>query len=174
MDRPYKTYDVRMARQRGHPHVHVVERCPQCYAQRSSRVAPEEKILRKAAGKWSKEFCKVAETQNAQGLKVIRYAASTGPQGIIMDEDKWNWNCMQQLQEDEDRREPAATTWAAEFLLRSKESREFLGSWMNSKATHEGAKRRATQVITCSFPCRKWLHMIYPQIKPAVRVMSTR
>ena len=73
---------------------------------------------------------------------------------------------MQQLQEDEDRREPAATTWAAEFLLRSKESRDFLGSWMNSKATHEGAKRRATQVITCSFPCRKWLHMIYPQISP--------
>ena len=44
MDRPYKTYDVRMARQRGHPHVHVVERCPQCYAQRSSRVAPEENL----------------------------------------------------------------------------------------------------------------------------------
>ena len=42
-----------------------------------------KKILRKTAGKWSKEFCKVAETQNAQGLKVIRYAANTGPQGII-------------------------------------------------------------------------------------------
>ena len=125
-----------------------------------------KKILRKAAEKWSKEFCKVAETQDAQGLKVIRYTASTGPQGIIMDADKWNWKCMQQLQEDEDRRGPAATTWAAEFLLRSEESRDFLGSWMNSKATHEGAKRRATQVITCSFPCRKWLHMIYPQISP--------
>ena len=125
-----------------------------------------KKILRKAAGKWSKEFCKIAETQDAQGLRVIRHSASNGPQGIIMDATKWDEMCMQQLQEDEDRREPAATTWAAEFLLRSNESREFLGSWMSSKATHEGAKRRATQVITCSFPCRKWLHMIYPQISP--------
>ena len=27
---------------------------------------------------------------------------------------------------------PAATTWAAEFLLRDGESREFLGLWINS------------------------------------------
>jgi hypothetical protein len=54
----------------------------------------------------------------------------------------------------------AATTWAAEFLLRAGESREFFGSWINSGAIHEAKKRRATQVITCSFPCGKWLHMI--------------
>jgi hypothetical protein len=65
---------------------------------------------------------------------------------------------MLQLQEVEDRKTPAATTWAAEFLLRKGESREFLGLWITSGAIHEAKKRRATQIITCSFPCGKWLH----------------
>jgi hypothetical protein len=57
-----------------------------------------------------------------------------------------------QLQEAEVRKTPAATTWAAGFILRAGESREFLGSWINSGAIHETKKRRATQVIKCSFP----------------------
>jgi hypothetical protein len=48
---------------------------------------------------------------------------------------------MLQLQEVEDRKTPAATTWAAEFLLRKGESREVLGLWITSGAIHE-AKRR--------------------------------
>ena len=38
--------------------------------------------------------------------------------------------CMLQLQEAENWHKPAATTWAAEFLLREGESRECLGSWL--------------------------------------------
>ena len=52
-----------------------------------------------------------------------------------------------QLQEADNWEKPAATTWAAEFLLRDGESREFLGSWINSSAVHEAKKRRAKQVI---------------------------
>jgi hypothetical protein len=37
---------------------------------------------------------------------------------------------MLQLQEGEDRKTLAATTWAAEFLLREGDSREFLGLWI--------------------------------------------
>jgi hypothetical protein len=44
---------------------------------------------------------------------------------------------MLQLQEVGERKSPAATTWAAEFLLRAGESREFLGLWINSGAFHE-------------------------------------
>jgi hypothetical protein len=73
---------------------------------------------------------------------------------------------MLQLQEVEDRKTPAATTWAAEFLLREGESREFLGLWITSGAYHEAKRRRATQVITCSFPCEKWLHMIGARANP--------
>jgi hypothetical protein len=73
---------------------------------------------------------------------------------------------MLHLQEAEDRKAPAATTWAAEFLLRVGESREFLGVWINSGAIHEAKRRRATQVITCSFPCGKWLHMIGARASP--------
>ena len=65
-----------------------------------------------------------------------------------------------QLQEAENWNKPADTTWAAEFLLREGESRECLGSWINSSVVHEAKKRRAKQVITCSFPCGKWLHRI--------------
>jgi hypothetical protein len=73
---------------------------------------------------------------------------------------------MLQLQEADNWEKPAATTWAAEFLLRDGESREFLGSWINSSAVHEAKKRRAKQVITCSFPCGKWLHMIGARASP--------
>ena len=61
---------------------------------------------------------------------------------------------------------PTTTTWAAEFLLREGESREFLGSWIRSGAVHEAKKRRAKQVITCSFPCGKWLHKIGARASP--------
>jgi hypothetical protein len=37
-----------------------------------------------------------------------------------------------QFQEVEGRKTQAATTWAAEFLLRADGSREFLGSWINN------------------------------------------
>jgi hypothetical protein len=69
---------------------------------------------------------------------------------------------MLQLQEVEDRKTPAAATWAAEFLLRAEESSDcfLVGSRINSNNIHEAKRRRATQVITCSFPCEKWLHMI--------------
>jgi hypothetical protein len=67
---------------------------------------------------------------------------------------------MLQLQLAEDRKTPAATTRAAEFLLKAGESRSFLGSWIHSGPIHEAKKRQATQVLTCSFPCGKWLHMI--------------
>jgi hypothetical protein len=67
---------------------------------------------------------------------------------------------MLQLQVAENWNKAAATTWSADFLLREGESRECLGSWINSSAVNEAKKRRAKQVITCSFPCGKWLHMI--------------
>jgi hypothetical protein len=67
---------------------------------------------------------------------------------------------MLQLQEADNWKKQAATTWAAEFLLREGESREFLGLWINSSSVQEAKKRRVKQVITCSFPCGKWLHMI--------------
>jgi hypothetical protein len=67
---------------------------------------------------------------------------------------------MLQLQEAEHRQSPGATTWATEFLIREGESREFFGLWFASGAIHEAKKRRATQVIKCSFPYGKWLHMI--------------
>jgi hypothetical protein len=73
---------------------------------------------------------------------------------------------MLQLQEAENWNKPAATTWAAEFLLREGERRECLGSWMNSNALNEAKKRRAKQVITCSFPCKKWLYRIGVRTSP--------
>jgi hypothetical protein len=70
------------------------------------------------------------------------------------------------LQETDNWARPTTTTWAAEFLLRAGESREFLGSWINSSAVHEAKKRRVKQVITCTFPCGKWLHMIKARASP--------
>jgi hypothetical protein len=55
---------------------------------------------------------------------------------------------MLQLQEADNWENPAATTWAAEFLLKDGENREFLGSWINSSAVHEAKKRRVKQQET--------------------------
>jgi hypothetical protein len=60
------------------------------------------------------------------GLPSIGQVASTGAQSDLMDSAHWVWRCMLQLQEAENWNEPAATTWAAEFLLREDESREFV------------------------------------------------
>ena len=81
---------------------------------------------------------------------------------------------MLQLQEAENWKKTAATTWAAEFLLREGESRECLGSWINSSAVHEAKKRRAKQVITCSSPCGKWLHRIGVRKSPGCELLQKK
>jgi hypothetical protein len=40
-----------------------------------------------------------------------------------MNKERWGRRCMLQLQEAENWNKPAATTWAAEFLLREDENR---------------------------------------------------
>ncbi len=115
-----------------------------------------QEAMNPAVANWGKTF--LCDT-NA-GLRNISQAASMGVQGDLMSNERWGRECMLQLQEDENWNKPTATTWAAEFLLREGESRECLGSWINSSAVHEAKRRRAKQVITCSFPCGKWLHMI--------------
>ena len=51
---------------------------------------------------------------------------------------------MLQLQVAENWNKSAATTWAADFLLREGESRECLGSWINSSAVNEAKKTSQT------------------------------
>ena len=95
-----------------------------------------------------------------------QHSLGVGIKCDLMDSTRWGWECMLQLQETEYRKAPAATTCATEFLLRVGQSGEFLGLWINSGAIHEAKRRRATQVITCSFACGKWLHMIGARASP--------
>jgi len=125
-----------------------------------------QRVLDRAGTNWNKNFLISADV----GRQSIRLSASAGVQSDLMDTDRWGRRCMLQLQEAENWNEPAATTCAAEFLLREGESRECLGSWINSSAVHEAKKRRAKQVITCSFPCGKWLHMIGARKRPGCEV----
>jgi hypothetical protein len=106
-----------------------------------------QKALNQAENNW-KAFLGSTDTR----LHRIGQTARTGAQSDFMDSTRWGWSCMLQLQGADNWETPADTTWAAEFLLKDGESREFLGSWINSSAVHEAKKRRAKQVITCSFP----------------------
>jgi hypothetical protein len=115
-----------------------------------------QRVLDRAGTNWNKNFLLSADA----GRQNIRQSASAGVQSDLMDAEGWGRRCMLQLQEAENWNKPAATTWAAEFLVWKGESRECLGSWINSSAVHEAKTRRAKQVITCSFPCGKWLYMI--------------
>ena len=121
-----------------------------------------QKALDRAGTNWNKTFLISTDV----GLRSIRQTASAGAQSDLMNKERWGRRCMLQLQEAENWNKPAATTWVAEFLLRECESRECLGSWINSNAVNEAKKRRAKQVITCSFPCGKWLHRIGVRTSP--------
>jgi hypothetical protein len=121
-----------------------------------------QKALDRAGTNWNKTFLISTDV----GLRSIRQTASAGAQSDLMNKERWGRRCMLQLQEAENWNKPAATTWAAEFLLREGESRKCLGSWINSNAVNEAKKRRAKQVITCSFPCGKWLHRIGVRTSP--------
>ena len=123
----------------------------------------KQRVLTKAARNWSKEFLRITD----MGWGRVQQAASAGVTSDLMDSKRWGWECMIGLQEAENRQSPGATTWAADFLNRDGESRENLGLWFTSGAVHEAKKRRATQVITCSFPCGKWLHMIKARASPS-------
>jgi hypothetical protein len=111
-------------------------------------------------------WCKTFLRDTNAGLRSISQAASMGVQGDLMSNERWGRECMLQLQEDENWNKPTTTTWAAEFLLREGESRELLGSWIRSGAVPEAKKRRAKQVITCSFPCGQWLYKIGARANP--------
>jgi hypothetical protein len=100
-----------------------------------------QRVLTKAAGNWIKEFLRTTD----KGWGRVQQTAGAG----VTSES------------------PGATTWDADFLNREGESREFLGMWFASGAVHEAKKRRATQVITCSFPCGKWLHIIKARASPS-------
>jgi hypothetical protein len=121
-----------------------------------------QKALNRAATNWNRAFLSTTDI----GLHKIGQTASTGAQSDLMDFTRWLWRCMLQLQETDNWKKPAATTWASEFLLKNGESREFLGLWINSSVVHEAKKRRAKQVIKCSFPLGKWLHMIGARASP--------
>jgi len=116
-----------------------------------------QRVVAKAAGKWNKQYLRITD----EGFHQLQQTAME-----VLNTAEWNWQCMTQLQEAENRTSPAATTWAAEFLLRPGESREILGQWMSSSAIHENKQRRATQIITGSFPCGKWLHKLYSHVSP--------
>ena len=116
-----------------------------------------QRVLDRAGSNWNKNFLISAE----DGRQSIRQSASEGVQSDLMGAKDWGRRCMLQLQEAENWNKPAATTWAAEFLLREGESRECLGSWIDSSVVHEAKKRRAKQVITCS----TGYHMLIPMRK---------
>ena len=107
-----------------------------------------QRALNRAVDNWIKIFMSSTDS----GLQRIKQAANTGAQSDLMDSTRWGWRCMLQLQETDSWKKTATTTWAAEFLLRECESREFLGSWLHSSAVHEAKKRRTKQVTSCSFP----------------------
>jgi hypothetical protein len=70
-----------------------------------------QKMLNRAACNWNKEFLRTTD----KGVARIRQVVCTGVKCDLMDSKRWVWECMLQLQEAEDRKTPAATTWGAEF-----------------------------------------------------------
>jgi hypothetical protein len=126
--------------------------------------------LNRDAGNWSKEFLCTTDIGSAR----IRQVACTGIKCDLMDSTRWGWECILQLQEVEDKKPPAATTWAAEFLLREGESREFLGLWITSKAIHEAKRRRATPGYYILIPMWEVATHNWRTCEPRLRAVKKR
>jgi hypothetical protein len=91
-----------------------------------------QKALNRPANNWNRAFLRSTDI----GLHRIGQVTSTGAQSDLMDSTRCGWRCMLQLQEADNWKNPAATTWAAEFLL---------------------GRAKA---------CGKWLHMIGTRASP--------
>jgi hypothetical protein len=105
-----------------------------------------QKALNRASNNWNKAFLCSTDI----GLHRIGQAASTGTQSDLKDSTHWGWSCMFQLQEADNWEKPAATTLAAEFLLRDCEHRikgEITGSagkpvhGLNTTSSSKASKR---------------------------------
>jgi hypothetical protein len=73
-----------------------------------------QRVLTKAAGIWSKKFLRTTDT----GWGRVQQAEGAGVTSDLMDSKPWEWECMIQLQEAENRQSPGATTWAAVVCIR--------------------------------------------------------
>ena len=60
-----------------------------------------QRAVTKAAGKWNKQYLRDTDV----GVHQLKQTAME-----VLDTVEWNWQCMTQLQEAEDRTSPAATT----------------------------------------------------------------
>ena len=60
-----------------------------------------QRAVSKAAGKWNKQYLRDTDV----GVHQLKRTAME-----VLDTVEWNWQCMTQLQESEDRTSPAATT----------------------------------------------------------------
>jgi hypothetical protein len=72
-----------------------------------------QKALNRAVNNWNRAFLRSTDI----GLHRFWQAVNTGAQSDLMDSTRWGWRCMLQLQEADNWKKPAATTWAAEFYL---------------------------------------------------------
>ena len=111
-----------------------------------------QRAVTKAAGKWNKQYLRDTD----EGFHQLKQTAME-----VLDTVEWNWQCMTQLQEAENRTSPAATTWAAEFLLRPEESREILGQWMRLGYRKKGERANKNRYFVI-LPCGKADRKNYP------------
>ena len=80
-----------------------------------------QRALNRAVDNWIKIFMSSTDS----GLQRIKQAASTGAQSDLMDNTRWGWRCMLQLQEADNWKKPAATTWQLSFYLVRAKSENF-------------------------------------------------
>ena len=97
-----------------------------------------------------------------------RASASTGAQSDLMDSTRWGGGVCSNFKKQTPEKTRLPQPGQLSFYLRRAKTENFevRGSSQASSAVHEAKKRRAKQVITCSFPCGKWLHMIGARASP--------
>ena len=77
--------------------------------------------------------------------------------GSFKVKETWGPKCLKDLEGLDERDSPATNTWCADFVMRSGQSQEYRGEWLNNPS-RPSWRRRLMQMTLGIFPCGKWLH----------------
>ena len=112
------------------------------------------RVYDQAERNWRRRIWKPRRQEWMQPSKLGRESVSGGSFKV---KETWGPKCLKDLEGLDERDSPATNTWCADFVMRSGQSQEYRGEWLNNPS-RPSWRRRLMQMTLGIFPCGKWLH----------------
>jgi len=112
------------------------------------------RVYDQAERNWRRRIWKPGKQEWMQPSKLGRESIRRGAFKV---KEVWGPKCLKDLEGLAERDNPATNTWCADFVMRSGQSQEYRGEWLNNPS-RPSWRRRLMQMTLGIFPCGKWLH----------------